>query len=220
MKRKIKIMMVEDHPEYRETIALALEKEKDIELISQFGTAEQALRSLQDMSTRKVPDLILLDLNLPGMSGIEAIPCLSQNLPDTKIIVLTQSNSEADVLAAIRAGASGYLLKGTKRIQIADGIRIVMNGGASLDPNIAEYILTTLKHLQPKPTLEMALSDREMQTLILISEGYVKKEIADRLGVSPYTVASFIKRIYEKLNVPNAPSAVNKAHLLGLFPNR
>jgi DNA-binding NarL/FixJ family response regulator len=193
--------------------------EKDIQLISQFGTAEQALRSLQDMSTRTVPDLILLDLNLPGMSGIEAIPFLQKSLPETKIIVLTQSRCEADVLDAIGAGASGYLLKGTKRIQIAEDIRSVMEGGASLDPNIADYILTTLKHLQPREKPELALSDREMETLVLISEGYVKKEIADRLGVTPHTVASFIKRIYEKLNVPNAPSAVNKAHRLGLFSN-
>ena len=214
----IKIMLIEDHPAYRETIALALTKEKDIELISQFGTAEQAVSTLQNLASDRAPDLILLGLHLPGMSGIEALPWIKKYCPKVKVLILTQSDREADVTHAISAGASGYLLKDSPRQQLANGIRNIMEGGASLDPSIAAYLLT---HFRIKPTRanaeEKTLSDREMETLDLISQGFVKKEIASKLGVSHHTVVTFIKRIYEKLNVQNAPAAVRKAYKTGLF---
>ncbi|MEY3897573.1 MAG: Response regulator protein VraR, partial [Verrucomicrobiota bacterium] len=110
MNRKIRIMMIEDHPEYREIVELALSKESDMELTSQFGTTERALRSLQDREVHEEPDIILLDLHLPGVGGLEAIPHFSTEMPGAKIIILTQSNREEDVLKAIMLGASGYLL--------------------------------------------------------------------------------------------------------------
>lgn len=218
MKKAIKLMLVEDHPEYRETIAMALEKESDIELTSQFGTAEAALRSLQSMETRKVPDLILLDLNLPGMTGIEAIPFLIKSIPGTEIVVLTQSNREADVLAAIQAGAKGYLLKKSSRHQIFDCVRTVMDGGALIDPNVAMYILDTFITHRPKTEQKIHLSERETEILVLLGEGLVQKQIADHLGITLNTVGTHLRHIYEKLEVQNAPSAINKAHRLGLFP--
>jgi DNA-binding NarL/FixJ family response regulator len=210
-------MLVEDHPEYRETIAIALKKESDIELTSQFGTAEAALRSLQNRETRKVPDLILLDLNLPGMTGIEAIPFFTKSIPGTEIVVLTQSNREADVLAAIQAGAKGYLLKNSSRHQIFDCIRTVMTGGALIDPNVASYILNTVKTRTPKAEQKIALSERETEILGLLGEGLVQKQIADQLGISLNTVGSHLRHIYEKLEVQNAPAAIHKAHRFGLF---
>jgi DNA-binding NarL/FixJ family response regulator len=213
----IRIMLVEDSPEYREGIAFALGKEPDIELATQFGTADQALRSLQDLSTRNVPDLILLDLNLPGLNGIDALPFFKQAIPGTKIIVLTQSDREADVFAAISAGANGYLLKSATRSQLAEGIRSVMNGGASLDPCVANYILKTF---QSKPRLKDSketLSERELQILTLLGEGLQRKEISDRLNLSTHTVSNHTRHIYEKLEVQNSPAAIHKAHCLGLF---
>jgi DNA-binding NarL/FixJ family response regulator len=217
MKKMIRIMLVEDHPEYRESIALALGKEADMELISQFGTAEQALRNLQERSG-KIPDIVLLDLNLPGMTGLEALPWFKKYASDTNIIILTQSDQEADVLAAISSGADGYLLKGAKRVQLSESIRNVINGGASLDPDVAKFILNSLKTLTPKDRPEVTLSDRELETLVLLSKGYLKKEIADQLGVTPNTVATFTKRIYEKFNVANAPAAISKAYSAGILP--
>jgi two-component system nitrate/nitrite response regulator NarL len=218
MKNKIRVMLVEDHPGYREVITRALKNEKLIELISQFGTAEIALRSLQDRSTRKVPDLILLDLNLPGLSGLEALPYFKQSIPDTKIIILTQSDKDADILNAISLGAKGYLLKSSTANQIRDGIKTVINGGASLDPAVANLILNTISERPRKVPLEKKLSEREMEVLSRLGEGLVKKEIASVLGISITTVADHVRHIYEKLEVQNAPSAVNKAHRLGLFP--
>jgi DNA-binding NarL/FixJ family response regulator len=218
MKRKIRIMLVEDHPEYREVIELSMNKEDDLELISQFGTAEGALRSLQDMSTRQEPDIILLDLNLPGMNGQEAIPFFYSALPGVKIIILTQSDREADIYRAITLGASGYLLKSSPRKSITENIRSVMNGGAPLDAKIAQYILKMLKTKLPKTEHEIhLLSPREMDVLTLMAEGLAKKEIADRLSISTATVVTHANHIYEKLNANNAPSAIDKAHRLGLF---
>lgn len=216
MKKSIHIMLVEDHPAYRESITLALAKEPGIELKSQFGTAEQALRSLQAPNI-KTPDLVLLDLNLPGMSGIEALPWIEDYAPDTKVIILTQSDQEADVLAAMSAGANGYLLKDTKRAMLRDAIHTVIDGGAMIDPAVAQYILNNLKTQSPKAALDVELSEREIKTLTLLSQGNSKKEIADQLCVTPHTVATFTKRIYEKLRVKNAPSAVNKGYQSGIL---
>jgi len=219
MKRQIRIMLVEDHVGYREVVKLTLEKEPDMQLCCQFGTAERALRVLQECSESQRPDIILLDLNLPGMGGVEALPLINAAAPEAKIIVLTQSNKESDVLRAITLGASGYLLKSSRRQQITEGIRSVMNGGATLDANVAGFLLKTLQVRSPKDSKEPPLlSSREMDVLALLANGLVQKEIAIRLNISNTTVITYITRIYEKLQVTNAPSAINKAHLLGLFP--
>ncbi|MDF7808628.1 response regulator transcription factor [Pontiellaceae bacterium B12219] len=217
MKHKIRVMLVEDNPEYRDVIDLALEDENDIELISQFGTSEIALRSLQDMSTRNVPDLVLLDLRLPGMDGLDSLSYFRTALPDAKIMILTQSDEEADVLRAISRGASGYLLKSSTLAQITDGIRSIMAGGASLDSGVARFILDTLKSNLPQGEIDTILTPRELEILTLLGEGFVKKEIAEQLNISYTTVDTHVAHIYEKLDVRNAPSAINKAHRLGLF---
>lgn len=217
MKKKIRVMLVEDHPEYREIISFALGKEKDIELGNQFGTSEEALRSLQDRSLRLEPDVILLDLNLPGMSGLEAIPYFRTSIPDSKIIVLTQSDKEADILCAITQGASGYLLKSATLKQITEGIRTVNSGGASLDSAIAKFILSTLQTKLPEVEVENLLTERELETLSLLADGLLKKEIAEQLGISITTVATHVGNIYDKLNVQNAPAAVAKAFRMGIF---
>jgi DNA-binding NarL/FixJ family response regulator len=217
MTHKIHLMLVEDSPEYRETITMAVAKETDIELVSQFGTAEEALRVLQSTAS---PDLILLDLNLPGISGTDALPWFKKYAPETKIIVLTQSNKEADVLAAISAGASGYLLKGSTRRQIFDGVRTVMNGGAMIDPEIAIYILNTLKARPTESDPGKALSARELEILVLLGDGMVQKEISRHLDITSNTVATHIRRIYEKLEVQNAPAAISKAYRSGILPFR
>jgi DNA-binding NarL/FixJ family response regulator len=217
MKRKIKIMLVEDNPAYRKVIDQTLKDDPDMEINSQFGTAEIALRNVENPLIRDAPDVVLLDLNLPGMSGLEAIPWFQKYVPKTKIMVLTQSNKEADVLAAISAGASGYLLKSATLDQLQDSIRTVISGGASVDPDVATFILNALKLRAPQSGNELNLTARELEVLTLISEGFVKKEVAVQLGISPKTVSIHTSHIYEKLNVCNAPAAINKAHRLGLF---
>ncbi|MDF7801299.1 response regulator transcription factor [Pontiellaceae bacterium B1224] len=218
MKRKLRVMLVEDHPEYREVIQLAIEEESDIELINQFGSAERALRSLQDRAFRKEPDLILLDLNLPGLSGLEALPYFRASIPDTKVIILTQSNKEADVLKGIQHGASGYLLKSSTVKEIIAAIRSVAAGGATIDQHIAKYILQSIQKHLPVTTLDKELSNRELETLHLLSEGLLKKEIADQLQISANTVSNYVVSIYEKLHVQNAAAAISKAYKFGILP--
>lgn len=218
MKKKIRVMMIEDHPDYRDGVSLALEIETDIELLTAFGTAERALRSLQDMRERKEPDVVLLDLNLPGISGLEALPFFRSTIPDARILVLTQSDREADVLEAIRCGAAGYLLKSANLDKIIDSIRTLMAGGASLDPNVASYILSLMQKSPAKSKISVTLSDRETEVLVLLGEGLLKKEISDRLKISEPTVATHVRHIYEKLEVQNAPAAINKAYRAGILP--
>ncbi|MDQ8207359.1 response regulator transcription factor [Coraliomargarita sp. SDUM461003] len=216
MKEPIKIMLVEDNREYRDVIDLAMSREEDLELVSEFVTAEIALRSVQG-NAPKLPDVVLLDLRLPGMSGLEVLPYFTQAMPRAKVIILTQSDSEEDVLKAISLGASGYLLKSSTITEIKDGIRLVVNGGASLDPSVAKFVLKTLQAKLPTEELNAALSGREQEVLVLISEGLMKKEICDRLGIGYATVDTHVRHIYEKLDVKNAPAAVTKAFRLGLF---
>jgi DNA-binding NarL/FixJ family response regulator len=216
MKKNIRIMLVEDNRDYRSVIEHALEVEPDIELVSQFGTPEIALRSLEPRDG-KAPDLILLDLRLPGMDGLEALPWFRKNLPTAKVIILTQSDAEADVLKAIKLGASGYLLKSSRADQLTDGIRSVMAGGSTLDAGVARFILNTLQKSLPNNDPEGLLSKRELEILTLLAQGLAKKEICDQLKVSYSTVDKHVSHIYEKLEAPNAPAAISKAYRKGIL---
>lgn len=217
MKKSIQVMLVEDSPEFRDAVKLVLDETPDIELIAEFGTSEIALRTLRDPGYLLIPNVMLLDLRLPGISGLDAIPQIRECLPETKIIILTQSNNEKDVLRAISLGASGYLLKSATLDKLTESIRTVMNGGASLDAGVARFILESLKTRLPSADEESILSTRELEILTLLAAGLVKKEIASRLGISYATVDTHVGHIYLKLDVTNAPAAVNKAHRLSLF---
>ncbi|MGJ8674246.1 response regulator [Rubritalea sp.] len=211
MKTPITIMLVEDNPEYRKVLKVAIDRSQNMELIGTVGTAERAILKLEPSADQLAPDVILLDLSLPGMSGLEAIPKLKENAPNSKIIIITQSDSETDVLHAITLGISGYLFKSSTILQIKEGIEIVMNGGASLDPAAAKFILNTLQKKNKIELTDIPLTEREHEILGLLSEGFSKKEIGTKLDISFFTVSTHIRHIYQKLNVPNAPAAVATA---------
>lgn len=219
MDEPVKVMLVEDNREYRKVISLTLEKSPGINLTEQYGNAERALRQLED-GVGEAPDIILLDLSLPGMSGMEAIPHLRKACPDTRILMLTQSDRESDVIRAISLGASGYLLKSALVDEIVDSIHSVMGGGAPIDAGVARYILENLQARLPEVSLDIHLSRRELEILNLLGEGLVKKEIADKLSIGYTTVDTHVRHIYEKMHVSNAPAAVAKAYKLGIFTAR
>lgn len=221
MSKVIQVMLVEDHAGYREALEISLSRCENVKLHSQYSTAEIALRKIQYVKRAEIPDVLLLDLNLPGISGLNSIAWFLEYAPDLKIIVLSQSNEEENILSAITRGASGYLLKSSRFSQIAEGIQTVTEGGASLDPKIAKFILSKVKTLQPKSNpLEKSLSTRELETLSLLGEGLSKKEIAERLNISSTTVAYHVRNIYEKLDAVNAPAAVAKGFLTGILPQK
>jgi len=215
MKKQIHIILVEDNPGYREVIEFTLADAPGMQLDAVFGTAEAALQHLQDSS--REPDVTLLDINLPGISGIEAIPQIKERSPATQIIMITQSDSEADVVEAIQTGASGYLLKSATIEDITQGIRTVAEGGASLDASVAKFIVKAMHVRHPKPEMNITLTGRESEVLVLLSEGMLKKQIADQLGIGMHTVADHVKEIDRKLNVQNAPAAITKAFRSGLL---
>jgi len=220
MNSPTRIMLVEDHAGYREVITRALKREATMELISQFSTAESALRDIQSPTSKNIPDIVLLDLNLPGMSGIEAIPWFEKYSPNTKIIILTQSDKEEDVLQAIRCGASGYLLKSSIPSQITEGIQTVVDGGAPLHPGVARFILNTLVDKLPTENPNATLSPRELEVLALLANGMARKEISVQLKISTHTVIYHIKHIFDKLEAINTPAAISKAYRFGILPNR
>ncbi len=217
MEKVIRIMLVEDHPEYRETVEMALSRESDLELVSQHGTSEGALRSLEERRERQAPDIVLLDLNLPGINGLESIPYFKGIAPQARIVILTQSDRESDVLRAIMQGANGYLLKSSTVRQITEGIREVAAGGAPLDSGVASFILKTLKTKLPASGPETVLTNREIEILELLSKGHSKKMIAEELGIGATTVVTHSSHIYEKLNVKNAPAAIAEAFRKGIL---
>lgn len=215
----LKILLVEDNPQYRRVIDLGLSRDPRFQLLLATGTAERALEVLSRASDEvEHPDLLLLDLHLPGMGGLAAIPRLLEISPKLKILVLSQSDKEADVVKAITAGASGYLLKSSEMKQITEGILGVMEGGAALDSKVAQYILQTLREKHPATEDEHEITGRELEILQLLAEGLVKKQIADRLQISPFTVAAHVRSIYHKLQVVNAPAAVHQAYRKGILP--
>ena len=212
----LRVSIIEDNSDYREVIVMGLER-FGFKNIQQFATAEISLRYYRDNNVQ-LPQVIFLDLQLPGMGGLDAIPALKRVAPSAKIILLTRSDKEEDVLRAIYLGVAGYLLKSSKIEAIVEAISTVIDGGASLDAKVAKFILGSLRQRIDAPNQSNPLSKREQDTLALLATGLSKKAIGEKLGVSYSTIDTHIRHIYDKLNVNNAHGAINKAHSLGLIP--
>lgn len=216
--RMIRIMVVEDNVDYRSVIAMAIDDAVDMELTGLFGTTEIALRTIEKSTDAELPDILLLDLRLPGISGLDAIPLIHEATPATRIIILSQSDEPSDIVRAISAGVSGYLLKSARLKEITEAIRTVSQGGGSLDKNVAQFILEKMA-AKEIPQID-TLTERENEILLMLSEGLVKKEIATQLGIGYSTVDTHVSHIYRKLRVSNAPAAVSKAYQSGILPRR
>ena len=215
--KKTNIMLVEDNPDYRQAVSLALADESWIENMRIFGAAEVALRALQTDPQEPAPGIILLDIGLPGLSGVEVIRDFQSLCPQAQIIMLTQSRDQADVIEAIRQGAAGYLLKSASMDQLIEGIRTVMEGGTPLEPSVARHLIDAISGQRHQVADGIELSPRELEVLRLMGEGMLKKQIADVLKISEHTVAFHVKHVYQKLDVNNSPAAIDKAHRAGIL---
>jgi DNA-binding NarL/FixJ family response regulator len=206
------IWIIEDHAAFRRTLVRVLNAEDGLQCTRDFDSCEQALAALADDDA---PDAILLDVGLPGMSGLEGIRLIKQRSPQTLVVVLTVFENDDKVFSAICAGAAGYLLKTSSAVEITQAVRDALDGGSPMTSRIARRVLDMFSKLAPKQS-DYGLSDREKEILQLMVTGLIKKEIADRLTLSIHTVDTYLRRIYEKLEVNTRTGAVAKALKEGL----
>ncbi len=201
----MRLAIIEDDGMLRENLRLLLNGESEIDVVGAFGSAEEALLEFHACS----PELLLVDLGLPGISGVELIEKAREQMPSVEIMAYTIYEDRETVFAAIKAGASGYILKGSSPREIVEALHNLYNGGAPMSPKIARKVIG---EFQEKAIGEQyLLSRREKDILTLIEAGLLYKQIADKLAISPHTVHSHIRKIYEKLQAKNRQDALGKA---------
>jgi DNA-binding NarL/FixJ family response regulator len=203
-----RLLIVDDHPVFRSGLAGLLDTMDDVSLLASVGTAEEAL----DVIEAEHPDVVVMDLNLPGQSGIAATREISERFPTTEVLVVTMVGDDESVLAAVRAGARGYVLKGAPAGEIAAAVRTVAAGGAVFGAALAHRLLA-IRASAPTP-LEApggALTQRESEVLELLARGSNNHQIARDLGLSLKTVQNHVSRILDKLQVGDRTAAALKA---------
>lgn len=210
---RIRVYLIEDHAEFRETLRETLESTERFEIEAALSNVEDALEQLQETTP---PDVLVLDLGLPGMDGIDAIPLLRAAAPDTKILILTVFDNKARVFQALGAGANGYLIKSDGLNAIVQGIEEATRGIAPLSADIAKMVFNTFSNFKPASP-EAALSERETEVLKELAEGLSRQDVAAKLHVSKHTVDTHIRTIYRKLQVHNVSGAVSKASSMGII---
>ena len=217
-----RVLIVEDDPAFRARYAAMLANDASFDVVASVGTGGEGLAMLE----LRRPDVLLVDLGLPDMSGIEVIRHASQTLPKCECMVVTVFGDEEHVLASIEAGAAGYLLKDASEESFLSGIRELMNGGSPISPIIARRLLKRFQAVPPAgvtvaaaddESSGVALSDREREILLLASKGFNYPEMGKLMSISPHTVTSHVKKIYRKLAVHSRGEAVFEANRMGLI---
>jgi DNA-binding NarL/FixJ family response regulator len=208
----INIWLVEDDAGYRRSLRLSLELEEHITVGRVFPSCIEFFEALEEEAP---PDVVLMDLGLPGMSGLEAIRKLADVAPDIAVIVLTVFKDKEKVLEAVDAGAAGYLLKESDGPEIVKGLNQVFMGGTALSPSVAKIVIEELR--KPSPAEEFNLSEREIQVLGKLADGLAVKEIAGVLDISVGTAGYHLTNIYKKLQVQSQTGAVAKALRSGII---
>lgn len=203
----IRVVIIEDLPEVRDGLAMLINGTDGFCCAGAFRTMEDALAGIAACR----PNVILTDIGLPGMNGIEGTRVLAARLPDVPILALSVYGDDENVFDAICAGASGYLLKNTPPTRLLESIREVVNGGAPMSPEIARRVVTVFRDFRPPDRAAYRLTPQETELLKLIVEGHHYKTAAREMGISVNTVSFHLKHIYEKLQVHSKSEAVAKA---------
>jgi DNA-binding NarL/FixJ family response regulator len=207
----MKVSIVEDDVLLRQNLKLLLSGETGISVASVYGSAEEALAGIK----RARPDILLTDIGLPGMSGIELIRLIKVQMPDLEIMAHTVFDDRETVFAAIKAGASGYILKGSTPRDLIDALHTLERGGSPMSPKIARKVI---REFQSEGVDEQyLLSHRETEIVKEVESGLTYKDIATRLGISPHTVHTHIKNIYEKLHAKDRQGALISARKKGII---
>jgi DNA-binding NarL/FixJ family response regulator len=203
--RPIRILVVDDHPVLREGVAAILETQTDMTLVGEARDGAEAVARFRELR----PDVTLMDLQMPGMGGIEAIKAIRADDPDARILVLTTYDGDVQAVRALKAGAIGYLLKSSLRTEMIDAIHDVHRGRPHIHPDIASEIALHV--------VQEALSEREMAVLRLVAIGKANKQVAQELGLAEETVKAHLKTIFAKLNVADRTHAVTVAAKRGII---
>jgi DNA-binding NarL/FixJ family response regulator len=202
----ITVSLVEDNDQLRGTLARVISRAEGFQCLGQYATAEAALEALP----KALPDVVLMDINLPGMNGVECVRRLKQLAPKTQVIMLTAYEDTDNIFNSLAAGAGGYLLKRTTSAELLAAIRDVQIGGSPMTTHIARKVVQSFQKAGPSPHATENLAPREQEVLDYLSQGLMYKEIAEKLGISFETVRTHIRRIYEKLQVRTRTEAVSK----------
>ena len=202
----LRVSIVEDDAPAREILARWLAQAEGFHFVSEFGNAEDCLEKLP----RQKPNVVLMDIKLPGMNGVECVRQLKKLLPEVQIMMLTVYEDTENIFNALSAGANGYMLKRTPSKELLEAITEVHRGGSPMTMHIARKVVQSLQQTAGTAQPTENLSEREQQVLDLLSQGLMYKEIAEKLGISYETVHTYIRRIYEKLQVRTRTEAVAK----------
>lgn len=203
----ITLAIVEDLDEVRDGLKNFISLSQEFKVLDTFKTAEDAVDDLPKLK----PDIVIMDINLPGMNGIECIRRIKDKSPSTQFMMFTVYENDEKVFEALKAGASGYLLKNTGLVQLIESLKELHNGGSPMSANIARKLVTLFREEEKQTKKLEVLSTRENEILLLLTKGLLYKEIADQLSISVSTVRQHIHHIYEKLHVQNRTEAINKA---------
>jgi len=206
--KPVTIAIVEDSLALRRNLETMIQRAEGFECVGSFEDGEQALDAIPALR----PRVVLMDINLPGIDGVQCVARLARDLPDTQMIMITVYDDTDAIFDSLAAGAGGYLLKPVRSAQLIAAIREIIAGGAPMSSNIARRVVQTFRKPAAAPEGMSQLSSRENEVLELLAKGLLQKEISDQLGISYWTVQTHIARIYEKLHVHSRAQAVAKYH--------
>jgi DNA-binding NarL/FixJ family response regulator len=209
MDEKLRVLIVDDHALFRRGLQMVLRQESDIDVVGEAADGHEAVEKAQEL----MPDVVLMDVRMPGQSGIKATEEIKDNLPHAKVLMLTISDEEADLYDAIKAGASGYLLKEISIDEVAEAVRSVWAGQSRISPSMASKLLTEFAAMSKRADERQQvpaprLTDREMEVLKLVAQGMNNRDIAKELFISENTVKNHIRNILEKLHLHSRMEAV------------
>ena len=213
MAGSIRVLIADDHPIVRQGLATVLNLEEDMEVVGQAGDGIEAVSLALELS----PHVVLMDLQMPKMDGVEAIQKIKQEAPDIGIIILTVYETDDYIFRGIEAGARGYLLKDTPPGEVLTAIRTVHRGESLIQPRVASRLLDRFTQLSQAPGSEKLLSPREVEVLKHMAKGSVNKEIASRLSIGESTVKTHLVHIFSKLEVKDRTEAVIEATRRGII---
>ena len=210
---KIKVIIFDDNDSLRDSITMLLQDTPHLALV---GSYAHCLDVKENITTSQ-PDVVIMDIDMPGMNGIEGVKQIRENFPSLQILMLTVFDDDEKVFAALKAGANGYILKNAEPQHLLHAISEVYNGGAPMTPGIAKKILHQFQTILPEEEKDYHLSTREKEVLSLLVDGLSYKMIAAKLGITYDTVRAHMKKIYEKLHVASMTEAVAKAITQNIF---